>query len=94
VVIPNGLLINESNPFPHITGKFGGESVGLQIDFTAIKLGNNSFLAQVVAGKYKKGVFFKIDDNNAIKATHARYCILTKCQNRNLTIADRYIGNW
>jgi hypothetical protein len=31
-------------------------------------------------------------DNNAIKATHARYCILTKCQNRNLTIADRYIG--
>ncbi|VVH65590.1 Ferric siderophore transport system, periplasmic binding protein TonB [uncultured Gammaproteobacteria bacterium] len=92
VVIPNGHLINESNPVTHITGKFGGESVGLPIEFTAIKLGNNSFLAQVVAGKYKKGVFFKIDDNNAIKATHARYCILTKCQNRNLTIADRYIG--
>jgi hypothetical protein len=32
VVIPNGHLINESNPVTHITGKFGGESVGLPID--------------------------------------------------------------
>jgi glucose-6-phosphate-specific signal transduction histidine kinase len=48
-------------------------------------------LAQVTANGYKKGIFFEIK-NNKIKATAARYCILTKCQNRNLTIADRYIG--
>jgi hypothetical protein len=64
----------------------GGNS---PIDFTAIKLGNNSFLAQATVGKYKKGVFFEISNNN-IKVTAARYCPLTKCQNRNLALTDSY----
>jgi hypothetical protein len=50
------------------------------------QFGDNSFLAQVTANGYKKGIFFKIK-NNKIKATAARYCalavcrILTFCQN-------------
>jgi hypothetical protein len=48
------------------------------IDFTAINLGGNLFLAQVVTGTHKKGVFFKIE-NGKIKVTAARYCLEIKC---------------
>jgi len=71
-----------------ITGKLGGASFGTPTNFIAIKLSDNSFLAQANMGIYKKGVFFKINDDDSIKATQARYCLLSECQNRNLTLTD------
>jgi hypothetical protein len=53
------------------------------INFTAIKLDGNSFLAQGIDKGYKKGVFFEIRENNKIVATAARYCALRICQNRH-----------
>jgi hypothetical protein len=35
-----------------------GESI---LDFTVIRLGTNSFLAQAIVGTHKKGVFFEIE---------------------------------
>ncbi|AYQ57216.1 hypothetical protein MS2017_1531 [Bathymodiolus thermophilus thioautotrophic gill symbiont] len=91
VAIPNAYSINESNPVTFITGRMGGGSISTPIEFIAIKLGDKSFLAQVVEGLYKKGVFFEMDNNN-IKVTHARYCILTECQNRNLSLTDKHMS--
>jgi hypothetical protein len=34
-----------------------------EIDFTAIKLGDQSFLAQIIEKNYKKGVFFEVSDD-------------------------------
>jgi hypothetical protein len=45
------------------------------------------FLAQVVTGTHKKGVFFKIE-NDKIKVTAARHCLLTTCQDRNIVLTD------
>jgi uncharacterized membrane protein len=39
------------------TGEFGGAAIGAAINFTAISLGGNSFLAQVTANGYKKGIY-------------------------------------
>jgi hypothetical protein len=91
VAIPDVYLIDANNFVTKVTGKLGGRTIGgnSSIDFTAIKLGNNSFLAQATVGAYKRGVFFEISDNN-IKVTAARYCSLTKCQNRNLALTDSY----
>jgi hypothetical protein len=58
VAIPNALVINASNVVTKITGEFGGAAIGAAINFTAISLGGNSFLAQVTANGYKKGIFF------------------------------------
>jgi hypothetical protein len=68
-------LINENNIITEITGKLGGNTMdnGESIlDFTVIRLGTNSFLAQAIVGKYKKGVFFEIEANSKIKVTQAR----------------------
>jgi hypothetical protein len=48
-------VINASNVVTKITGEFGGAAIGAAINFTAISLGGNSFLAQVTANGYKKG---------------------------------------
>jgi hypothetical protein len=60
------------------------------INFTAIKLDGNSFLAQGIDKGYKKGVFFEIRENNKIVATAARYCALRICKNRHLTLTDSH----
>jgi polyferredoxin len=44
VAIPNALVINASNVVTKITGEFGGAAIGAAINFTAISLGDNSFL--------------------------------------------------
>jgi hypothetical protein len=85
--IPNANLINTSNVVTKIVGKFVDGSIKGAIDFTAINLGGNLFLAQVVTGTHKKGVFFKIE-NGKIKVTAARYCLLTTCQDRNIVLTD------
>jgi hypothetical protein len=59
-------LIDANNVVTKVTGKFGGNGIEGEdrIDFTAIKLSDNSFLAQVATGGlYKKGVFFEIEKN-------------------------------
>jgi len=71
-----------------ITGKMGGGSIGVPADFTAIKLSNNSFLAQIQTSEHKKGVFFEINNKGEIKLTNVRYCLLTHCRNRNLALTD------
>jgi hypothetical protein len=60
VAIPDAHLINENNIITEITGKLGGNTMdnGESIlDFTVIRLGANSFLAQAIVGTHKKGVF-------------------------------------
>jgi hypothetical protein len=47
--------------------EWGSVKIGAAINFTAISLGDNSFLAQVTANGYKKGIFFKI--KNKVKVT-------------------------
>jgi hypothetical protein len=54
-------------------------------------LGGNSFLAQVTANGYKKGIFFEIK-NNKIKATAARYCALTACVTGLLSLIKCPLG--
>jgi len=92
-VTTQGVAIPALKPYilvAQITGKLGGKSIGVPIKFRAIKLAENSFLAQANSGIYKKGVFFELDDAGNIKTTKARYCVLTACQNRNLTLADSH----
>jgi Flp pilus assembly protein CpaB len=53
VAIPDAHLINENNIITEITGKLGGNTMdnGESIlDFTVIRLGTNSFLAQAIVG--------------------------------------------
>jgi hypothetical protein len=63
-----------------------------EIDFTAIKLGDQSFLAQIIEKNYKKGVFFEVSDDGKIKVTQARYCLLIDCQDRNLALTDVHVA--
>ncbi|CAB5498963.1 discoidin domain-containing protein [Bathymodiolus thermophilus thioautotrophic gill symbiont] len=89
ITIPDVDLAQNKNVVTRITGKLGGSSMGTKSpSFIATKLGENSFLAQVDAGQHKKGVFFKINSDSQIVATAARYCSLSECQNRNLSIDD------
>lgn len=71
-----------------VTGKMGGGSIGIPVDFTAIRLGTNSFLAQTRTSAHKKGVFFEISNDGKIKTTAIRYCYIHSCKNRNLTLSD------
>ena len=91
IAIPNSHLINKNNMVTHITGKFSGATASAPVDFTAIKLDYNSFLAQIVTDKYKKGVFFAINNNSDLVITAARYCLLTECQNRNVALTDHQV---
>jgi len=86
VTIPH--FIN-GNVISSMTGVFSGNSVDNPTSFTAIILGENSFLAQIVASEYKKGVFFAIQSDGKIKATQARYCVIADCQNRNVLLTDK-----
>jgi len=89
-LIPNIILpLNLADATVAVTGQFGGVSVVTPVDFTAIKLGGNSFLAQIVTSEYKKGVFFTIQDDGKMKVTQARYCFLTDCQKRNVLLTDK-----
>jgi hypothetical protein len=55
VAIPNAHILNENRIITKITGKLAGMHVNGFINFTAIKLDGNSFLAQGIDKGYKKG---------------------------------------
>jgi hypothetical protein len=66
-----------------------GESM---LDFTVIRLGVNSFLAQAIVGTHKKGVFFEIEANSKIKVIQGifKQNVKPKCQ---IKWEEQYGGN-
>jgi len=77
-----------SSVITKIIGKISDGSTSGSVNFTAIKLDSNSFLAQVSWKDKKIGVFFEIEDNFKIKTTQGRSCLIRNCPNRNLLLTD------
>lgn len=78
-----------------ITGKLSRGKLKPAVDFMAIKVGYNSFLAQFVEANHMGGVFFEITSENKIIVTevYQRICDAKTCKNDdNLNLNDKPVN--